>query len=281
MRFEFKKLYADLITRDGDVCIVYLAWLNAWGFRTAFAGLELYWADGRREVIRAKPTVPQLFFEGTDGTLEVRLHLPGGPFVLRYEQALPAWKPHGPAPCEGLNWCVKVPRGEAVARWLHNEDRPYLTGRGYVDWVEIHRLPRRLGLRQVDWGRIHRPDATVVFNRVRFRSGSVWMRAAEWSGGSVPLKWDSFRLESENGSTRLELPGEGANADSCLWVRPSRTLHSGPALDAGRFPTAVERFATHVLTGPTDEIRLLSRVDGGGLGACGTSWALHERVRFG
>jgi hypothetical protein len=281
LSFKFRKLYADLVTDGGDVCVAYLAWLQIWRWRTAFAGLELYWADGRREVIRATRSPTEEDILHGKRAFEVRLELPEGPFVLSYEDVLPAWDPGHVVPSQALSWSVGVPRGEVVARWLHDSERPVLFGRGYTDWVEINRPPRRLGLRQLEWGRVHLPDVALVFNSVRFGSGPGWMRAAEWSERAGTAEWHALRLETQRNSTRLSLPARRWGSGRCVIMEHHRTLHRGPALDAARFPRVLERLGTHALTGLTQETRWLSRVQAPDYGSGATAWALHERVRFG
>src|SRR5207244_12700079 len=46
MTFRFRKLYADVVSDDGTVTIVYLTWLELWGARFASAGVERYGSDG-------------------------------------------------------------------------------------------------------------------------------------------------------------------------------------------------------------------------------------------
>src|SRR6266511_2855685 len=57
--FLLRKLYADLVTPDGQVVVVYLGWLSVAGLRTAYAAIESYLPDGTRQVIRGRPDAAQ------------------------------------------------------------------------------------------------------------------------------------------------------------------------------------------------------------------------------
>jgi hypothetical protein len=272
MRFRCEKLYADLVTPDGTVCVAYLAWLDAWGLRRTFAGLELYWPDGRREIAHARPQ------SGPTGSpprdLDLSFDVPGGPFVLTYRTAHGPWRPAGGPPREGLRWEVKAARAEAVGRWTNDPRRPELRGIGYVDSVEMDRPVRHLDLGALRWGRVHLPDATFVFNAVDFRSGASWHRAARWSEG-VMVEWDAFRLDDSMARTIVQLPDRRGH----LSIAPDRALHVGDAIDHVRFPGAVARMVSRAVTGPAAERRSLGRARWTTDGPQ-SSWALHETVRF-
>ncbi len=265
MGFQLEKLYADLITPDGTVCVAYVAWLRAYGTRSAHAGLELYWPDGSREVVHARPD-PQRTH--TAGEFELSFDVPGGPFVLTYRVLHGAWTPEGDSPCDGLRWCVKAARAEAVGRWMNDPARPELRGVGYSDWVEIERPTRGLGLDMLQWGRVHLPDATLVWTAVDFRSGPAWHRAAQWSDSGTAA-WDTFGIHAAQAKMTVTLPGH----PDLLCITPARALHAGDAIDRARFPSLLERTISRAATGPVTERRSLGRV--------GSSWALHEAVRFG
>jgi hypothetical protein len=269
MRFRCSKLYADLVTADGTVCVAYLAWLDAWGLRRAFAGVELYWPGGRREILQARPQAEHDAF--ASGDLRLSFDVPGGPFELEYATVHGAWTPDGEPPGGALRWGVKVARAEAVARWRGDRARPELRGIGYADWVEMDCPPRRLGLRLLRWGRVHGPDATLVFNAVDFRSGRSWRRAARWSGGER-ADWSAFGIEGAPAEV-VDLPG----SPGALAIDKGRPLHVGDAIDRGRFPGALARMVSSAVTGPAAEQRSLDRARW----SDGASWALHEAVRFG
>jgi hypothetical protein len=274
MPFRFEKLYADLVTPDGTVCVTYFAWLDLWGVQSAFSGMELYWADGRREVIRARPRAERIACDAQE--IELSLDVPGGPFVLRYEVVHGAWTPRGDPPCDSVRWCVKVARANAVGRWLGDGGRPELRGVGYADRVELERPARQLQLGALRWGRVHLPDASVVFDAVDFRSGRSWKRAARWSSGGRQ-EWDAFGIEGATRTGHVLLPGD----DGRLNIAQGRVLHEGDAIDRGRFPGMVERLVSQAVTGPATEQRLLGRAQWTGPAGPASGWALREAVRFG
>lgn len=273
MGFQFEKLYADVVTPDGTVCIAYLAWLDVWGLRSAYAGLELYWPDGRREVVQAQPRPEPVDWSRRE--IHFSFDVPGGPFLLEYQVVHGAWTPEGP-PCDDLRWCVKAARAEASGRWLGDPRRPVLRGIGYADWVELGRPTRRLNLGLLRWGRVHLPETTLVFNAVDFRAGPSWQRAARWSDDGR-TEYQLLGIERTPSGTEVRLPGLAGQ----LNIEPGRALHVGDAIDRARFPGAVERLVSSAVTGPAKERRLLGRARWSGQGQPSSAWALHETVRFG
>lgn len=282
MSVSFRKLYADLVTEDGVVCVAYLAWLRAGGRTVSMGGVELYQPDGRREISRAVLGPARVSFRRSERGLQLRLRLREGRFVLRHENALEPWTPAGAPPAPDLAWSVEVPRATASASWP-DSGRPALAGLGYADWVEIHRIPRRLRLAGLAWGRCHLPAATVVFTEVAFHRSPAWRRGAVWQhgepAGGAPQEWPDFRLDPREGGRELQLLGPRGAPGPVVEIAGERDLHAGPALDGSRFPSSAERLLVRALAGPVAEVRRL------GLARPatdhGVGWALHEQVRFG
>jgi hypothetical protein len=281
MGFRFRKIYADLVTADGTVCITYLAWVEAWGLRSAFGGVELYSPDGSREVLRALPPAPRPPPAG-GRPLELRLDFPRGSFTIRYEPLQEPWTPTGRSPAAALEWSVRVPRGEVVARWSGEMERADLRGTGYVDWVELTRPTRWSGIRDLEWGRVHLPDSTLIFTGVRSRSGEWWRQMAQWSDRrEAPLVAHDFRLEQGSDAVRLELPDQERAALSSVMLHPERVLHAGIAVDRARSPGLFERLGFRLVTGPSRETRWISRAHRAEAPDSPAGFALHEVVRFG
>jgi hypothetical protein len=283
MGFRFRKIYADLVTADGTVCIAYLAWAETWGLRSAFAGVELYAPDGSREVLRALPPAPQPPPAGDGRPVELRLEFPRGAFSLRYRPLHGPWTPAGDAPARALEWSVRVPRAEVEGRWSGGIDRPDLAGTGYVDWVELGRPTRWAGVRRLEWGRVHLPESTLVFTGVCSPAGEWWRQAARWSepGQPAPAVARDFRLDPGPDVVRLEFPEPERSAFPGLALRPDRVLHRGVAVDRARSPALLERLAFRLVTGPSDETRWISRAHPADRPDAPAGFALHEVVRFG
>ncbi len=283
MGFCFRKLYADLVTEDGTVCITYLAWVEAWGLRSAFGGVELYSPAGTREVLRARPPAA-LPVPGGDGLpVELRLEFPDGAFTLLYEPVHPPWTPVGAAPLPGLDWSVRVPRGTVRGRWSGALARPDLTGTGYVDWVELRRPTRWLGVRELEWGRVHLPESTLIFTGVRSRSDAWWRRVAHWPdlGYGAPLVMDDFDRADRENAVRIAFPRQDGPVLPDFVLQPERVLHGGSAIDPARSPGFFERLAFRLVTGPSDETRWISRARLAEGADTIAGVALHEVVRFG
>src|SRR5207247_168499 len=116
MTFRFRKLYADVVSDDGTVTIVYLTWLELWGARFASAGVERYGPDGGREVQHARPQAWEFSPDSVGDGWGVRLELPNGDFELRYESALGSWRPSGDLPDPAMEWRGLVPPAGVVGR---------------------------------------------------------------------------------------------------------------------------------------------------------------------
>jgi hypothetical protein len=253
MSYRFTKLYSDLVADDGTVVVAYAAWLDLFGSRTAYAGVELYGPDGSRDVIRARQVEHQADANG----VEIVLDVPSGRFTMSQRTIHGGWIPSGGTPHRHLDWRVVCARASSVARFDGRE----LHGIGYSDWVEVGCATRSLGLSELQWGRVHLDDSTVVFNSVRFRSGRSWSRIAEWS---------------------VRGPRELGDVDVVgLKMARARTLHAGNPIDPQRFPGRFERALSRMITGPADEDRRLSHAHVPHLGDDARGWALHETVSFG
>jgi hypothetical protein len=274
MRFLFQKLYADVVTPDGTACIAYVSSLDAWGLRSTFAGLEVYWPDGLREVARARPHAERVDPRGSD--LVLSFDVAGGPFVLALRTTTGPWAPQGPPPCDGLRWSVRIARAEAVGRWLGDARRPVLRGVGYADSVELHRPPRAMKLGLLQWGRVHFPRETLIFSAIDFPSGRTWRRAAQWSERGM-AEWSAFAIDRGPAGAVVRLPGQANH----LSIAPGRALHVGAAVDAARFPGVVERIVSSALAGPAIERRALGLASWTGARREDAAWALNEAVRFG
>lgn len=277
MRFRFRKLYADVVAEDGTVCIIYVSRLEAWGLRVEHAAVERYGPNGEREIVRARCAAP-LEPERAGPDLRLRLELPQGPFLLRYEAELGPWEPALAAELDGLRWSVRAARARAVARWPGGGGRE-LHGLGYADAVVLERPPRSVGLRRLDWGRGHLDGETVVFTRLSTRRGLEWARAARWRPGARQPEESDLAIEPGPRGLALRLRDGSAAPEARLCLRPVSTLHDGPAFDAARIPSRFMRAAAVALAGRVVETRWLSRAawgDGDGAGAR----AVHEHIRF-
>ncbi len=275
MTFRYWKLYADVVTPEGTVAIVYLTRLEVWGWVMDDAGLELYHPDGSREVLRARDAPDPSVFASAP-LKSFALGFGDDRLELEYRAALPAWVPPGGLPEPHLKWQVLVPRAAVRARWSPGSRRADLSGEGYADWLELRRPPRRLGLAAVAWGRVHLPAETLVFIHLTLCSGSRWQRAARWTGGE-PWATDEFALESAATGLVLRAPAAGAGGIILAW---GRVLHQGAALDAARFPSYWRRLLARWLAGPIVETRRASPL-AGLAGSPDRICAVHEVVRFG
>ncbi len=263
--FGYRKLYADLVTPDGWVCIVYVAQLNIMAVEQPSAGYELYAPDGERTVVHA--TGPARIEVG-HGSVCVGFPTRDGHFELTcLARDEPAAMEH--TPVRGLTWRVVVHRGSAHARVLApGLAALVLAGSGYADEVALGRPPRALGLRRIRWGRVHLGDSSLVFNHVVLRGGKTWQAASDGT---------TWSAEVELVDTPLGLVAVRHRA-SRLTFKPGRMLHEGVAIDRARFPGRLSRGLARVLGGPIEEQRRLSSVeDERGI----EGMSLYEDVRLG
>lgn len=273
MSLLFEKLYADLVTPEGDVCVAYAARIGLWGANTCMAAVEVYPAAGGRAVFRGRCEEP-LPASGEGPLRALRIGLDGGMFILRYGDGPSRWDPPGPPPAPGLRWSVTVPDAPAIARLPGG---PELRGRGYADRVRIEGWPRGLRLEELRWGRVHDRNRALVFTKVRFTSGGSWTRVGEWSANGF-RSWSDAGVREEGEASLIRLPGAG-DAGREIQLLPRRTLHAGGALDAGRFPSPAARAALRLLAGRPAETRWLAwAMEPGWIIRPGQ--ALHERVVF-
>lgn len=281
MAFRFRKLYADLVSEDGTVLIVYMTWMRLRGLRRAMAGFELYFPDGS---VRVRRGVPRSMSSGTtaiEGPAELTMEHAGGSLSLYYEPLLETWRPASDAPFPGLHWSVLVPRATVTARWTGPAAQPELSGVGYVDRVELTRPTRFLGVRTLEWGRVHPPEGAVVFAGLESRSGTWWRRVVHWADprGAEPREHDGYHLAARDGGAfDLAFP---ASMRAGLVLCPRRVLRRGSVLDPGRSPRRLERLALRLVTGPSEETRWLSAAVNHGHPDEKGGTAVHETVRFG
>lgn len=259
MSLRIEKLYADLVTPDGTVCVVYVASLRYGRAHHPYAGAQLFRPDGTRECVRGTVSDGQWLRRPSAEDIEIRLDTGSGPLVLRYRVEVGDWQPPGEAPRAGLDWSVVMARGEGTLTWPRGSQD--LAGCGYVDRVTADRAPRRFGIARLDWGRIHMSDSTTVYTRIDFRDRSWWGWTVRWPrGGQGP----AAEPQLPRGDLRLH---------------SVRCLHRGPAMQAAPDPTLRERLVSRLLVGPAIDDRRLSRATTPEATVPDSGWAVHETVR--
>jgi hypothetical protein len=259
--FRYRKLYVDLVTERGEVCVGYATWLKLAGYGMQSAGFERYTPQGERRVERA---VGAARFERRDGSVRLALDTARGPFAIELIGARgTSSEPQSLTP--HLSWQVLARGAEARLTLARGE---VLIGSGYADYVEMTRPPRALGLLQVEWGRGHAGADGFVFTRATFRDGKVFASALE-----VEKPCAEWRLSARRETgIDLQLPG------GAVTLQNTRVLHEGSALDRARFPGACERLLARFLSGKVQETRWLARAE---FASGSSAWALHERVLLG
>lgn len=263
--YDFRKVYADLVTPAGDVVVVYLNEVHLAGVRSTRSSAERYGPDGARTVFHGVADLPPLTPETALGSLVVPLA--HGRITMTLEVEHGAWQPSTPSPVDPLHWWVLAARTRATLTW---PDGRVDEGVGYVDWVEITTPTRLLGFRELWWGRAHLPDRTVVFEGLDRGDAPGWWVAAEVDAGGPTERPPRLGLD-ERGAGPVTLGGR------TLILTPERVLHDGDAFDPERIPRWLDRQACQAFGGPTWETRRFGRARLGDA----EGPALWERVRFG
>lgn len=272
--YEYRKVYVDLLTPQGELWVVYLNYVRLAGAWTARAGLERYTPDGRRTLAHS-PASPALVDADTpvealplSMPLPAADGLPAGELRLELEVVQGAWQPPQTCPVPELHWSVRAARTRAVARL----GAQAWEGTGYVDYVCIRKPTRLVGLRKLRWGRTHLPDRTVVSEHLEATGGRRWDTGFEWPLlAVVPVVLHEPSRLDDAGHGQVPLP------DGLLRLDPERLLHRGDAFDPDRVPRRLDRWACNAIGGPTMETRWLGRARIDGLQAP----ALYEAVTFG
>lgn len=266
--YEYRKVYADCVTPEGEVCVLYLNYVRLAGVWTARASVEWYTASGRRELVHGLDHPALVDGDATLDRLPLDVQVPGGQFSMRLTPRLGGWTPPTGPPVEALTWKILAVRTDAVVTW---GDRTW-RGTGYVDFVAITRPTRLLGMKSLRWGRVHLPDRTVVLEHLDTQGGAAWDVGVDWALGEPaarPLAGPAELGADGSGSVPLH--------DGPLLLSPSRVLHDGNAFDPERVPRWIDRMAAEAIGGPTRETRWYGTATRGAASAP----ALYESVRFG
>ena len=261
--FHYRKLYADVVTQAGSVCVGYASWLRLLGCELCSAGFEWYPQGGERRVLRALG--PARVQRGA-GEVSLQFRTSSGDFclVLNGAGVTPQTEPHQLT--DHLSWKVLTTNAQACARGPAGLEP--VRGTGYADIVEMTRPPRALGLLSVEWGRGHAGEESFVFTQACFRGGRAFRSAVRDGASSSEL-----RLEH---SSQADL--NVLIADARITLHNERVLHAGSALDCARFPARVERTLARLCSGRMRETRWLSRAI---FPSGASALALHEKVLLG
>lgn len=262
--FCYHKLYADLVTETGAVCVVYTSDLRLAGASFRSFGFELYSAAGQRSVVHGVGDANVRL--DAENSLEIAFFTPEGPFGYTCELNPSDGSAIVHEPCPHVCWSVLSAKGKASARG--SLCGAGLSGTGYCDKVTLNRWPRTLGLSRIQWGRLHTRAESAVFNRVTLTDGTIWQSNGNGRGDS-----SDFALEQ----TEEKLTGIRSHT-GVYRLCAGRVLHEGAAVDAARFPSPALRALARLLTGPVFERRVLSSAT---FEDRTTGVVLHEDVRFG
>jgi len=274
MSFRFEKLYADLVTPDGVVCIVYAATATWWRLRYSYAGVEVFWPDGRRVTSRIAGHVDERALPRPGRCGEIGFATGAGPMRLSFDAQLAPWKPAGSEAVPGLDWRVEMPRAKGTLVWPGAPDGG-MSGLGYVDRLRLERRLRGRDMVSLEWGRAHLERSTAVYTRLSMAGGRRWSHVAWWpEGRAAPETRTEFELTRE--AEGLELRAGKAPRALAIDLAPRCRLHVGPAVETAPEPRLRDRALVRMLAGRLSDDRWLSRareVDGEE-----TGWAVHEVV---
>jgi hypothetical protein len=266
MSYAFHKVYADLVTPDGAILVVYQTWLRLLTRFYGSAGAEIYAPDGRRRLLHGRtepalldPDAPlgPLHLDTAEGPLDLELAAASGPF-----------DPGPPSACPALRWRVLALRTAARARLPSGE---VLEGTGYVDWVALTRPTRTLGFHYLRWGRAHLPTRSLAFMALDLAGGARWQVGVEHAVGGDPSANGAGEIALEGGSGLVRI------GESEIAIEALREIHRGSAFDPARVPNPFHRAVAWAYGGATGERRWLAQARVG----AEEGLALHEHVGFG
>ncbi len=277
MPYEFRKVYLDLITSCGEVCVLYLSWVR---FRERWHGqasLEVYDACGARTIVHALGIPPMMDFEHGLEHLPRALEVPGGELKVEVKAVHDGWKPAVPSPCPELQWSIGALRTRARIEWPGPKGPRSASGEGYVDFVRITAATRKLGLRSLHWGRAHMFERSLAFTALDLENDKRWYVGVTRMHGRPARSYGNLAVEIDHGEgTGMVRFGTGGQQ---LRLGSPRLMHAGSAFDPQRVPKFLHRQVCQLVGGPHEERRWLAkaRVDR----SHGEGLALHEIVWFG
>jgi hypothetical protein len=276
MPYEFRKVYVDLITEAGEVCVVYLSFVRFFQKWHAQASCEIYDRRGQRTILHATDAPPLIDTARGLDQLPVALLIPGGKIELEVRPIHEAWDPVAPCPVPELEWRVGALRASTtVTITTEKEGARTLRGEGYVDFVRITKATRKLGLRSLRWGRAHMFERSLAYTAVDFADDRRWYVGVTRLHGRDARAYGNLTLELEGGEGMIRF-GTGGQV---LRMKKPRVLHRGSPFDPERVPSALNRHVCNFVSGPMHECRWFAEatVDA----SHGRGRALHEIVWFG
>ena len=277
MPYESRKVHLDLITDQGEVCVLHLTWIR---FRERWHGqayLEHHDRGGRRCVLRCVGIPPMMDFERGIEHLPSALELPDGELGIQVKPVHEGWDPVVPSPCPHLQWSIAALRSRVHLEWPTAQGPRRMSGEGTIALTRITAPPRKLRLRSLRWGRAHQFERSLAFMALELEDDKRWFVGVTRLHGRPARSYGNLQLGLDQaggeGTVRFGTGGQ------VLRLKTPRLLYAGPALDAERVPAFLHRQACQWAGGPQEERRWLAktRVDG----AHGEGLALHEHVLFG
>ncbi len=275
MPFEFRKVYIDLITEQGEVAVLYLSWVRFLQRWQAQASLEIHEQGGKRTVVYAKDAPPLVDPARGLDQLPVALTIPGGKLELDVRPVHDAWAPTVPSPVPELQWSLGALRSSTTITLTTDSGTRRLRGDGCVDFVTLTKATRKLGLRSLRWGRAHMFEHSLAFTALELEDDRRWFVGVTRMHGRDALSYGNLALKLKDGEGMVRFGTGGQH----LRFSDATVLRSGSTFDAVRFPGFLTRQTSQAVCGPQEERRWLCKatVDN----AHGVGMGLHEIVWFG
>jgi hypothetical protein len=275
MPYEFRKVYIDLITEAGEVCVVYLSFVRFFQRWHAQASCEIYDPSGKRSIVHALDAPPLVDPSRGLDQLPAALTIPGGKLELEIVPIHDGWDPVAPCPVPELAWSVGALRATVTVQLTTEQGNRRLRGEGYVDFVSITKATRKLGLRSLRWGRAHMFERSLAFTALDMTDDRRWYVGVTRLHGRPARAYGNLTIALEDGAGMVRF-GTGGQV---LRVKHPAVLHEGSPFDAERVPSVINRQICSAVSGPMHERRWLgeARVDG----SHGAGKVLHEVVWFG
>lgn len=214
--FTLEKRYFDVLTQDGTLLIVHVAWMRLAGARVGRVIADLLRPRalrlggvaraGRADEEGGRMSCGAAVLEGNVLAFET----PGLSGEIHYAPRHPPVALGAPLLRDGgrrLDWTVDVPDADAEGTLWWPGGSMEIAGRGYADRVWTDLLPWRSPIRELRWGRIAAEEHASVWVQARTRHGEV---AAGWADGARAEPRD---CHGEVDPGRLVLDGPAAELE--------------------------------------------------------------------
>jgi hypothetical protein len=251
MSYEYRKVTIDLITEQGEVCVLYASWVQLFGRWHAQASLELFSRDGERSVIHCKDPAPLMDLSRGLDQLPVALTVPAGKLELEVRPIHDAWKPVAPCPVTAFAWHIAALRADVSIQVDTPEGARRFRGEGYVDCLQLSEHGRKLGLMSLRWGRAHMFERSLAYTALELADERHWYVGVTRLHGRDARSYGNLTYKLDDGAGMIRF---GTGGQVLRFEKP-RLLHAGSPYEVQRASSFPAGLVSGFLDGPAYERR--------------------------